>query len=158
MEQYWMPKEFDLEHLRYCLERYPAEEIFIRLVGSRGGAVKVKEGLEGRVLDFRFDNSGLAMLIDSAEVFRFSLEDYDKGFSVAYERIWPTENGIGRLVMLSHGEDPYDPNQLEPRRSIMRIVLDSHLMEITFTGRIHLRFHSWWEYPHWKYWTVIGAP
>ena len=94
------------------------------------------------------------LFIDSNEIFGFPLKDYEKGFSLAYERIEPTEDGIGRVVMLSHGIDPYAPNLPEPRRSFLRHVLDDHLMEIFFDGRVNLKFHSWWIKPHWKYWTI----
>ena len=160
MEQYLMPKELDFENLRWCLDHYTAEDLFIRLRGSAGGTVKVDENLENRTLDFRKKKSGLYFLIDSTEVFHFPLKGYDckestdKGFSLAYERIEPTENGIGRMVMLSTGIDPYDATLHEPRTSTLRQVLDDHLLEITFTGRIPLRFHSWWIKPHWKYWTI----
>ncbi len=154
MEQYWMPKELDFENLRLCLDNYTADLLYIRLIGSMGGAVKVNEGLESKTLDFRKDKSGLYMLIDSNEVFRFSLKDYQKGFSLAYERIEPTEDGIGRRVILSHGIDPYSPNLPEPKRSFLRTVLDDHLMEIFFEGRVNLKFHSWWDKPYWKYWTI----
>jgi hypothetical protein len=56
--------------------------------------------------------------------------------------------------MLSTGIDPYDSNLPEPRKSTLRTVLDDHLMEIDFDGRIPLKFHSWWHKPHWKYWTI----
>ena len=154
MEQYWMPKESDFENLRLCLDNYPINFLYIRLIGSAGGTVKVNEGLEGRILDFRKDQSGLYMLIDSNEVFRFPLKDYQKGFSLAYERIEPTENGVGKMTILSHGIDPYDPSLPEPRRSFLRIVLDGHLMEIFFRGRVNIKFHSWWDEPHWKYWAI----
>ncbi|MFC1755155.1 hypothetical protein ACFL96_17465, partial [Thermoproteota archaeon] len=93
-------------------------------------------------------------LVDDEEVFHFPLKNYQKGFSLAYERIRPTEDGIGRMVYLSMGVDPYDPELPEPNRSILRTVLDEHLMEITFPGRIPLKFHSWWIEPHWKHWCV----
>ena len=156
MEQYWMPKKLDFKNLRICLDNYPADFLYIRLVGSAGGAVKVNENLKGRALDFRKDASGLYLFIDSNEIFRFPLKDYQKGFSLAYERVESTEDGIGRMVILSHGVDPYDSNLPEPRRSFLRTVLDRHLMEIFFGGRINLKFHSWWQKPHWKYWTVDG--
>jgi len=145
-----MPKEFGFENLRLCLDEYSADFLFIRLMGSMGGDVKVKEKLGDRVLDFRNDKSGLYMLIDSDEVFRFPLNSYDKGFSLAYERIGPD----GSMVMLSHGIDPYDSDLPEPEMSTLRAVLDSHLMEIYFKGRIDIKFHSWWNKPHWKYWTI----
>ncbi len=154
MEQYWMPKRLDFKNLRLCLDNYPADFLYVRLVGSMGGTVKVNENLEGRTLDFRKDKSGLYLLIDSKEKFHFPLKNYQKGFSLAYERIEPTKNGIGRMVMLSYGIDPYDPNLPEPRRSFLRTALDDHLMEIFFKSRVNLKFHSWWIKPHWKYWTI----
>lgn len=154
MEQYWMPKKLDFKNLKLCLDNYSADFLYIRLIGSAGGTVKVNESLKGRRLDFRKNKSGLYLLIDSREVFYFPLKDYQKGFSLAYERIEPTEDGVGRMVMLSDGIDPYDPNLPEPERSFLRIVLDNHLMEIFFDGRVNLKFHSWWVKPHWKYWTI----
>lgn len=156
-----MPKKLDFKNLRLCLDNYKAEAIFIRLVGAHGGTVKVGESLENKTLDFRKDRSGLSFLINSREVFYFPMHNYNsedtKGFSLAYERIEPTEDGIGRMIMLSTGIDPYDPNLPEPRYSFLRHVLDDHLLEIYFHGRIHLKFHSWWIKPHWKYWTVVKS-
>ena len=149
-----MPQKLDFKNLRLCLDNYQADFLYIRLVGSAGGTVKVNESLEDKTLDFKKNKSGLHMLINSKEVFHFPLKHYDKGFSLAYERITPTEDGIGRMVCLSTGENPYDTNLPEPRRSFLRTVLDDHLMEIFFKGRINLKFHSWYEKPHWKYWTV----
>lgn len=154
MEQYCMPKKLDFKNLRLCLDNYPADFLYIRLVGSMGGTVKVSQSLKGKKLDFRKNKSGLYLLIDSNEVFHFHLKYYQKGFSLAYERIEPTEDGIGRMVMLSTGIDPYDPGLPEPERSFLRTVLDDHLMEIFFQGRVNLKFHSWLVKPHWKYWTI----
>lgn len=154
MEQYWMPKKLDFKNLRLCLDNYIADFLYIRLTGSRGGTVKVNESLEGRALNFRKNKLGLYLLIDSDEVFHFPLKDYQKGFSLAYERIKPTEDGIGRMVMLSSGVDPYDPTLPEPRRSFLRTVLDDHLLEIFFRGRVNIKLYSWWDEPCWNYWTV----
>lgn len=151
-----MPKKLDFKNLRFCLDNYDAENLFIRLRGSAGGTVKVDENLESRALDFRKDKSGLYLLIDKGESFHFPLKSYQKGFSLAYERIEPTDDGIGRRICLSTGEDPYDESLPEPQRSILRNVLDDHLVEISFIGRVNLKFHSWWEKPHWKYWTIDG--
>ena len=150
-----MSKEKDMDNLKFCLDNYSSDFIYIREVGSRGGKVKVDENLEGKALDFKKDSSGLIFLIDSEEIFKFPLEDYQKGFSIAYERIEPTENGIGRRVILGEGGDPYDKELPEPRRSFLRNVWDSHLLEIFFKGRIDLEFDSWWEEPHWKYWKPV---
>lgn len=149
-----MPKRLDFRNLRLCLDNYSPILLYIRLVGSMGGTVKVDESLENRTLDFRKNKSGLYLRIDSNEVFHFPLKDYQKGFSLAYERIELTEDGIGRMVMLSTGIDPYDQKLPEPRKSTLRTVLDDHLMEIDFEGRVNLKFHSWWIKPHWKYWTI----
>ena len=158
MEQYYLPIELDFANLRKCLDNYVAEKLFIRLVGSKGGTVKVDESLEDRSLDFRKDSSGLYFLIDTEKVFHFPLKEIGtrdgNGFSLAYERIKPTEDGIGRMVMLPTGIYPYDPELPEPRRSILRHIFDEHLVEIYFKGRINLEFHSRWIKPHWKYWTI----
>ncbi len=160
-----MPKELDFKNLRLCLDNYQTDMLFIRDCGGYNddgsyrirGLEKVNESLEGKTLDFRKDKSGLHLLIDTKEVFHFPLKCkwYDRGFSCAYERIEPTEDGIGRMVMLGTGIEPYDPNLPEPRRSCLRNVLDYHLIEIYFKGRINLKFHSWMQEPHWKYWTVV---
>ncbi len=159
MEQYWMPKELDFENLRLCLNNYTAVSLFIRDCGgvrengkySCQGMAKVREDLGGKNLDFKKDESGLRMFVDSDEVFHFPLNNYSKGFSLAYERI----ESDGRIVILSYGKDPYDSNLPEPKNSILRTVLDDHLMEISFKGRVNLKFHSWWKKPHWKYWAIV---
>lgn len=154
MEQYWMPKKLDFKNLRLCLDNYPAVFLYIRLIGSRGGTVKVNENLKGRMLDFRKDKTGLYILIDSNEVFYFPLKDYQKGFSLAYERLFDD----GRMYIPGGIPDsPYDSSLPEPKRSFLRTVLDGHLMEIFFEGRINIKFHSWWDKPYWKHW-IIDKP
>lgn len=149
-----MPKKLDWVNLRKALNEYEPENIFIRLMGSAGGTTKVDENVKKGELNFKKNKSGVYMIVREKEVFHFPLNDYDKGFSIGYERIEPTEDGVGRLVMLSHGENPDDPNLPEPRTSMFRTVLDRYLMEITFKGKIKLKFHSWWNKPYWKYWTL----
>lgn len=151
-----MPRQLDFENLRKCIDNYPAERLFIRDCGGvredgsyrMHGKTKVNEELEGRVLDFSLED-GLDFLIDGAKVWHFGLEGYDKGFSLAYERIVD-----GKRYFASTGVDPDDPELPEPRRSFLRHVWDDHLIEIYFKGRIPLKFYSWWKEPHWKYWTV----
>ena len=151
MEQYWMPKELDMENLRLCLDNYQSDFLYIRFVGSRGGEVKVNENLEDKKLDFQKDKSGLNLFVDSRKVFNFPLKNYQKGFSLAYERFFED----GRMHISGEiADDPYDANLPEPERSYLRTVLDSHLMEIFFKGRVDIKFHSWWEKPYWKYWVV----
>ncbi len=149
-----MPKSLDSQNLRMCLRGYLADSLYIRLVGSMGGTTKVSEKLDGKKLEFKKNKFGLTFLINEREVFHTPLADYQKGFSLAYERIVPTDDGVGRMMMLSTGVDPYDPSLPEPTRSFLRTVLDHHLIEIGFQGRVHLKFHSWWIEPHWKFWVV----
>ena len=78
-----MPKKLDFKNLRLCLDNYSADFLYIRLVGSAGGTVKINEKLEGRALDFKKDKAGLYLLIDSNDMFHFPLDDYQKGFSLA---------------------------------------------------------------------------
>ncbi len=124
---------------------------------SVAGRAIVSEDLSDKTLDFKKDKSGLSILLNSEEVFKFPLDYYEKGFSIAYERIEQTKDGIGRRVILFEKVDPYEPDLPEPSRSIFRNKLDSNLIEIAFEGRIHLKFHSWFEKPNSKYWTVNNS-
>lgn len=151
MEQYWMPKKLDFKNLKLCLDNYIANFLFIRLVGSMGGTVKVNENLFNKKLAFKKDKTGLYLFIDVGEVFHFPLKDYQKGFSLAYERFFED----GRMhIPGGIADNPYDPNLPEPKRSFLRIVLDDHLIEVFFEGRVNIKFHSWWIKPYWKYWTI----
>src|SRR3989344_2650267 len=143
MKYYQLLKRQDFRNLRLCIDNYTPDFLFIRECG-------------GTRLDFKKNKNGLYILVDNKEVFHFPLEPsrYYKGFSLAYERIIPADNGVGRRVRLSTGINPYDPELPEPRRSFLRTVLDDHLMEIFFEGLVHLKFHSWWIRPHFKYWQV----
>lgn len=78
MEQYWMPKKLDFENLRLCIDNYSANFLYIRLVGSAGGTVKVNKNLRDGGFDFRKNKSGLYLSVDSEEVFHFPLKDYQK--------------------------------------------------------------------------------
>ena len=147
-----MPKELDFENLRFCLDNRVADSIFIRLKGSSGGTVKVSEKLKKKKFDFNVNLEGLYFLIDSKEVFDCQLKNYDKGFAIDYERFAPGIRGVP--ICVNNPDDPYDPKLPEPTYSVFRNVLDSHLIEIAFNGRIDLKFHSWWHEPHWKYWTI----
>lgn len=146
-----MPKKLDFKNLRLCLDNYSADFLYIRLMGSRGGTVKVNESLENKTLDFKKVSSRLHLFIDSNEVFHFPLKDYQKGFSLAYERFFED----GRMhIPGGIADEPYNENLPEPSISCLRTVLDNHLMEIFFKGRVNLKFHSWWDKPYWKYWTL----
>jgi len=158
MEQYFMAKRLDFKNLRLCLDNYVVDSLYIRVIGSKGGEVRVNEELEGRLLDFKKDESGLYFLVDSKEVIHFELDGYNKkdtkGFSVTYMRYKEANNGVENLIFSSRGIDPYETKLPEPKNSILRHVLDDCFVEMCFRGRIDLKFHSWWQEPHFKYWTV----
>ena len=157
-----MPRDSYFNDLRYCLDNYLAEHIFIRDCGGYRengkydpvGKTKVGLELQGKLLNFSKDLNGLHILVNSEEVFNFPLEDYGTrqgvGFHLAYERFELS----GRMVMLTHGINPYDQNLPEPRSSILGSIIDNHLMEIYFKGRIGLKFHSWYKKPHWRLWAI----
>jgi hypothetical protein len=151
MDYYQMPKDLDFENLRYCLDNYKTNFILIASKFSAGGKIKVREELDSRILDFKKDDSGLSILIDKSEVFNFPLKYYQKGFSLAYER-FHTEDGS---IHIPYNKTfPDDPSFPVPSRSILINVIDQHIMEIYFKGKIPLEFHSWWNEPHSKYWNV----
>ncbi len=162
MEQYWTPKELDFEHLALCLKAYTPNHLFIRDCGgfreggrySPIGKVFVSESLENKSLTFLQKGDELSFFIDGTRVFSFPLQNYYKGFSVAYER----RNAQGILIALSTGIDPYDSSLLEPETSMLRNIIDDHLLEITFKGRIHLQFHSWQKGSDGEYWKIIPPP
>ncbi len=130
-----MAKEDDLENLRLCLENYRTDQLYIREVASKGGSVKVNHIFNGEKLGFRKDSSGLSLIIDEEDIFCFPLKNYNKGFSLAYER----HDAEGHMIHLSRGVDPYDSNLPNPSSSILRNVIDEHLLEIYFEGRVNLR-------------------
>ncbi len=156
MEQYFTRSEMNLQTLRFCLDNYVADELFIRLVGSKGGGIKVNEKIGKGKLDFKKDDAGLYFLIGSKEVFHFPWKDVGTragiGFSIAFERSYPG----GREVALGTGIDPYDPKLPGPKRSALVECVDDHLLKIFFKGRIDLKFHSWYQEPYWRYWEVIA--
>ena len=137
MEQYYLPKKFDFENLRYCLDNYELDSFLARLKFSSGGDVKIKENLEGRILDFSKNSFGLKFFIDSKEIINFPLKDYDKGFALEYER-FKGKGDSKKIVLLDQGIDPNDENLPEPSRSSFRNIFDSHLVEIYFKGKIEL--------------------
>jgi hypothetical protein len=149
-----MPKEMDYENLRRCLDNYHAEKIFIREMGSCGGKTKLRESLEGKTLDMHHSDEGLSVLIDGEEVFHLPPHNGDKGFSLIYERT--DEEGI--KIYLPTGIDPDDPKLPEPDCSKLRNDYGTLLLEITYKGRIPLKFHSYQKYGgkkiNLKYWRV----
>ncbi|HYD03006.1 MAG TPA: hypothetical protein VEC16_01790 [Alphaproteobacteria bacterium] len=158
MEQYWMPRTKDFQNLRTALNNYECTNIFIRDIGSHGGKCRLNENLGDKKLTFKvhLKNKILEFLIDSNKAYDLDLKSYytknQMGFSLAYERIRPDNS----IVMLSQGIDPYDKELPEPKSSTLRQCIDEKLLEITFKGRVHLEFYSWWQKKKdLKYWKVV---
>jgi len=159
-----LPQELDFENLRTCLDNYSAIDLFIRDCGGvrengkyeSQGRKKVSESLVERKLDFRKDDSGLYLLIDTEEVFHFPLEYYPIGFILAYERFVVDSGGNEIMMMEQRGIDPYRVGFPEPKSSILRSVIDNDLIEITFDGRVNLKYHSKYMEPDTNYWIISG--
>ena len=147
-------KHLDFENLRFCLDNYSLEFLYVGSKYSSGGKTILSETFEDKTLDFKKTSSGLYLLIDSKEVFHFPLKIYDKGFAVLYERIEPTKDEVGKRVIVRGQIDPYDKNFPEPTRSSLINVLDGYMLNILFKGRIDIEFHSWWNKPDVRYWTI----
>ncbi|MCK9344681.1 MAG: hypothetical protein M0P64_00965 [Candidatus Pacebacteria bacterium] len=158
MEKYLVPKRLTLASVTKCLKTYEVDHLFIRLMGSKGGTVKADERLQGKKLVVLHNKSTIRFIVNKKEVCRLPLKEFlediedRQGLQVAYERFDRNNN----MVFLPTGVDPYDPNLLEPRRSILRLAIDWHLVEIYFKGRVHLKFHSWWIEPHFGLWAIMA--
>ena len=150
MEEYNLSKGLDFENLRLCIDNHTPEKLHIRkyheIEQDRNhyfrGMEKVNENLNNKKFDFKKDDNGLHMLVNSEEIFHFPLKIRNTNFSLGYERIEQIEKGMWRKVILKTGIDPYDQRFPEPKSSFLRSVIYDHLMEIFFKGRINLKFHS----------------
>ena len=143
--------KLDFENLRYCLDNYTAEFLFISLKGSYGGMTKYRKEISKNNLDFEKKASSLKMYVDDIKVFTFPLKNYDKGFNIEYER----RDKNGRSINIQDILDDPDRTDLpKVNKSIFKIVLDKYLMEIDFQGKIKLEKHSWYDKPYTHYWTV----
>lgn len=163
MEQYWMRKKDDLKNFKRALKFYKPTNIYIRDCGGTNpdgsfrchGLKKLNQDLESKVLQFEKLDNRLYACIDGIKVFTFdNFNKRYKGLSLAYERTEKTKDGP-RMVMLSTGFNPYDCHLPEPDSSILRTIIDDHLMEITFPGRVNIQQDGWWIKPHWLYWKIV---
>ena len=153
-----MPKHLDFKNLRKCIDEYVADEIYIRDCGGyredgsyrTNGMQKVNKKLKNKEFDFRKDKNGLHILINEKEIFHFTLKDHCKGFSLAYERF----NKEGIETILATGLNPNDANLPNPTRSFLRTVMEDHLMEIYFKGKILLKPYNGKLKETYQQWTI----
>jgi len=131
MEQYELNPETIYGDMLHCLKNYEAINLFVRLRGSVGGDIKIDENLERKTLAVDEVLEGLSFLVDGKKIYVHEEDDFWKRrFSLAYD----TE------------DKPI---------SVFRSANGNYLLEITFKGKIPLKFHSWMdEEAGWKYWVV----
>ena len=169
MEQYELPPNRYFPALCTALEYFTAQNVFVRLVGSRGGTVKVNEDVRTRILSVKQYRRGLRILIDGQEVFLFEITSAKKDgrlsgkcWAVYFLRI----DRNGRMHNVSTGY----PNSQEPkitgpddrrlpriRQTTFRTVNHDHLIEISFDGKIPLYRTDRMIYlggPRWYYWDL----
>ncbi len=170
MEQYEIPPGKYYQTLCLASEHFKAEHVFIRLVGSCGGTVKVAENIKQKKLQLKLSKDGLRIIIDSRERFLFKMTSVKKDtgisgkcWSIAFLRI----DEQGRMHFGSTGYpnsiDPYtgpdDPRLPEVKQTIFRSINRDHLIEITFLGKIPIRRLSKLVFntPNWYYWEIDQA-
>jgi hypothetical protein len=151
MEQYELPPQKCYDMLTWALKNFAAESVYIRLVGSRGGTVKVNEPLERKRLSIKRRRDGLQILINSKEVFLFKTTSIRKNsrisgkcWAIAYFRV----DKQNRMHYASTGypnlrepqyTGPDDPKLPEVKKTIFRAVNLDHLIEIVFSGKIPIK-------------------
>lgn len=171
MEQYEIPPGRYYQTLCYALKHFKVEHVFIRLVGSRGGTVKIDVNILRQNLKLKHSKDGLGIIVDDKECFLFRTTSVKKDtrlsgkcWSIAFLRI----DEEGRMHFGSTGYpnliDPYtgpdDPQLPEVKQTILRSVNQDHLIEITFLGKIPIRclgklvFNT----PNWYYWEIDQTP
>ncbi|MDA2935992.1 hypothetical protein MYX06_02135 [Patescibacteria group bacterium AH-259-L05] len=145
MEQYEIDPSVSYENIRKALDHFTPTRIFIRWTkDSMGQKTVVREDLKDKALDILETDDGLSIVIDGKEVFLYNIScDRDKKTAIAYFR------DIG--TVLPTGINPDDKTLPPVKESMIRGANDTHLMEITFEGKIPLCVHSpknkdrWWD-------------
>jgi len=137
MEQYYFSSSVYYRNVRKALNNFRAKRIFIRWVGSLGGKTVICENLDGKTLDIKKVKSGLSIIIDGAQrfLYEFSRDKvWGRSFAIEYFR--------GKEICLPMGINPNNETLPLVRESILRGSNRTHLMEITFKGKIPLRIYS----------------
>lgn len=154
MEQYEIPPRICIAVIQKILSRHFPERIFICRVGSRGGDIILDEKLFGKILAIKETLSGLVISINGKNKFIFEFTDgslpgekpawiWGKKWAVAYERIKP--DGVMHCACTGYPnlQEPYTgPDDIrlpEARRTILRSTNGTHLIEITFAGKIPIK-------------------
>lgn len=169
MEQYELSPSRYYPALCDALEFFKAESVYIRLVGSCGGTVKVDVDVSQKKLSFKRRRNGLEVIIDGQTRFLFeqsSPKKYQgvtgKRWAIAFLRI----DKQGRMHHASTGypnfQEPHilgpdDPQLPEVKKTVFRACNRDHLIEVTFTGKVPVRRLNRKVFPkqeHWHYWDL----
>lgn len=133
-----MYMEQDAENIRKALSMYTPIYIFIRDCGTKDrfkGLTKVSLPLENKKFHIRFGNT-LDVMVDDEVVWCGEFNDsYFKGFSCAYERV--DAKGVMYFPPYPH-DTPNNPTYPHVQTSMLRNIIDNHLIEVTFKEKIEL--------------------
>mgnify|MGYP001558278754 FL=1 len=167
MEQYEIPPGRYHQTLCYALKHFTAEHIFIRLVGHKGGGMKVAENVLRKKLKLKLCKDGLRIIIDEEERFLFRTTSVKrdtrisgKCWSIAFFRIDEQGRQHYGSTGYPNSVDPYtgpdDPRLPKVKQTIFRAVNRDHFVEITFLGKIPIRCLNKLVFntPCWYYWEI----
>lgn len=140
--------------------------MYICLVGSAGGTVKVNEDIRQKNLTLKQTRKGLRIIIDGRERFLFEMWSVKKDnlsgkrWAVAFFRT--NKKGVVHYAHTGYPNsmEPYtgpdDPKLPKVKQTIFRTVNHDHLIEITFSGKIpiHRLNKLVGKIPGWYYWDL----
>jgi len=169
VEQYEIQPARYYQILRDALKYFKAEYVYIRLVGSKGGTVKVSEDIRQKKLTLKQSRKGLTIIVDEKDKFLFETHSVKKDslsgkrWSIAFYR----ENekrvmhyaSTGYPNSLESYTGPDDPKLPEVKQTIFRAVNHDYLIEITFSGKIpiHKLSKLVMNTSTWYYWDLDYA-
>ena len=169
MEQYEIPPRSCNKIIQTAIKFFEPEHLFIRLVGSNGGAIQVAEKLHGKKLEVRYSKIGFEFFIDGKSHFLFEFSTFPalprytwgKEWALAYKRFTRSKGfpAVDVICTASTGypypgaiyTGPDDPRLPEPRSTMLRCCNYGYLAEITFKGKIPIvktgtKMSGTWDY------------
>ena len=166
MEQYEIPPGRYYKILCDALKYFKAEYVYVRLVGSKGGMIKLSEDVRQKSLVLKQSRKGLRIIIDGKERFLFEMWNVKKDnlsgkrWKIAFYRV--NKKGVMHSGYTGYPnyQEPYtgpnDPRLPEVKKTIFRTVNHDHLIEITFSEKIPIRRLDKLvnNIPNWYYWDL----
>ncbi|MBI2075465.1 MAG: hypothetical protein HYT82_02240 [Candidatus Harrisonbacteria bacterium] len=166
-EQYELDGRSRERSIQVALAQYRPVDLFIRDVGSRGGATRAYCVIGKRdKLAMTPVHGGYSIRVNGREVFFFAVtRSYDcrywwgKHWALEYRRMYPKspECPYGRMHIVARPyENPDDPTLPEITESALRSVNYGHLLEVRFKGKVSVkRVRPDKTQPGWSYWSII---